>query len=379
MQELTAPLFTPFSVRNMTMPNRTIMAPMGRMFARQHVPHELAPDYYARRIRGGVGLVMTEATGIDHPHTPDHPGIPVMCGEEALAGWQKVVDEVHAAGGLIMPQLFSQGMLRGGATGDHTLPSLRPSGTLGEPGPHSYDPDFVEKAAAIRTEPMTESDIQDVIDGFVRSAVNAKKLGFDGIAIHGAHGYLIDSFLWGASNTRTDQYGGDHGQRTKFAVEVIRAVRQAIGEDLPIFFRFSQHKSHNYDAKSFETPAELEAMLGPIVDAGVDVLDASIRRFYQAAFEGSPLNLAGWAKKLTGKPTVAVGSIGLDFTASDTFMKRNGEIENNIPLLMERFNNGEFDLISIGRSLIADPDFVNKLRTGEPYIPFSREALETLV
>jgi 2,4-dienoyl-CoA reductase-like NADH-dependent reductase (Old Yellow Enzyme family) len=378
MQELTAPLFEPFTVRGLHLPNRTIMAPMGRMFARKHVPHEQAPGYYARRILGGVGLVMTEATGIDHPHIPDHPGIPVMFGEDALAAWRQVVERVHSVGGLIIPQLFNQGMLRGAAIADHSLPSLRPSGTLGEPGSHSYHPEFLAKAAAIRTRPMTESDIQDVIAGFVRSAMHAKNLGFDGIAIHGAHGYLIDSFLWGASNTRSDRYGGDHRQRTLFAVEIVRAVRRAIGEALPIFFRFSQHKSHNYDARLCETPGELEAMLGPIADAGVDVLDASIRRFYQPAFEGSPLNLAGWTKKLTGKPTIAVGSVGLGFTASDTFKKISGEADNNIPLLMERFNSGEFDLISIGRSLIADPDFVKKLRTGEPYVPFSREALDRL-
>lgn len=351
---------------------------MGRMFAQNHVPHKDAAAYYRRRIEGGVGLVMTEATGIDHRLLPDHSGIPVMCGEQALSAWQGVVDEVHRVGGKIMSQLFHQGMLRGAGMSDASMESLRPSGLIGDIGANSYAARFVE-AAKKPTAPMSESDIQDVIDGFARSAANAKALGFDGVEIHGAHGYVIDSFLWAKSNIRTDRYGGNAKQRTEFATGIIRAVRLAVGEELPIFFRFSQHKSHNYDAKLASTPSELEKYLGPISDAGVDVLDASIRRFYQPAFEGSDLNLAGWAKKITAKPSIAVGSVGLGFTASDTFMRRNGETEDNIALLLERFNQQEFDLISIGRSLVSDPNYVNKLRSGEAVVAFTKETLQTLI
>jgi len=354
------------------------MAPMGRMFAQKHVPHQDAAAYYRRRIEGGVGLVITEATGIEHRLLPDHPGIPSMCGSKALIAWKSIVDEVHSVGGKIVVQLFHQGMLRGGATADATLESLRPSGTLGQVGPNSYAPEFVEQAKT-PTATMSEEDIQDVIDGFYRSAIHAKQLGFDGVEIHGAHGYLIDSFLWSKSNKRTDKYGGDAAKRTRIAVEIIQAVRRALGQDLPILFRFSQHKSHNYAAKLADSPEELERYLGPISDAGVDVLDASTRRFYQPAFEGSSLNLAGWAKKITAKPVIAVGSVGLNFTASDTFMNKNGEQENNLPLLFDRFAQGEFDLISIGRSLISDPDFANKLKYNEPVIPFTSESLKTLV
>jgi 2,4-dienoyl-CoA reductase-like NADH-dependent reductase (Old Yellow Enzyme family) len=354
------------------------MAPMGRMFANDHVPHEAAAAYYRRRAEGGVGLIITEATGIDHRLLPDHGGIPIMGGDLAPARWRQVVDQVHQAGGKIMLQLFHQGMLRGGSIGDGHMESLRPSGTIGEAGPNSYAAAFVE-AAQTPTAAMSDSDIQEAIDGFCRSAALAKTLGFDGIEIHGAHGYLIDSFLWVKSNTRNDHYGGNIHRRTNLAVEIVKKIRQEVGKEYPLFFRFSQHKSHNYAATLANTPDELEQYLGPIADAGVDVLDASMRRFYQPAFEGSPLNLAGWAKKLTGKPSIAVGSVGLNFTASDTFLNRDGLAENNIPLLMERFNQGEFDLVSIGRSLISDPDYVNKLKTGEAVIAFSKEALNTLI
>lgn len=377
--DLTAPLFRPLAVRSVVIPNRTVMAPMGRMFAQGHVPHPDAPAYYRRRIEGGVGLVITEATGVDHPLSADHGGTPHMHGEAALAGWRKVVEEVHAAGGLIFPQLFHQGMLHGGGAPDIAVDSLRPSGTIGIAGSTSFAPGFIERAS-LPTRPMSDEDVADAIAAFARSAQNAVALGFDGIALHGAHGYLIDGFLWGASNTRTDRWGGDHAQRTAFAVEVIKAVRAVMPEGMPLLLRFSQHKSSNYDARNCETPQELEAMLGPIADAGVDILDASIRRFWQPAFEGSPLNLAGWAKKLTGKPTIAVGSVGLGFTASETFMKTGTEqTDDNIARLMERFNSGEFDMIAIGRSLISDPSYVAKLRSGEEPVRFSRDCLASLI
>ena len=175
--ELTAPLFEPISVRGMTIPNRTVMAPMGRMFAKDHVPSPDAPAYYRRRVNGGVGLVITEATGIDHPLSADHGGTPHMHGEAALQAWRAVVQDVHQAGGLIVPQLFHQGMLHGGGTPDQAVESLRPSGTIGTPGSTSFAPHYIERAS-VPTQTMTEGQIADVIARFARSARNAVALGF---------------------------------------------------------------------------------------------------------------------------------------------------------------------------------------------------------
>jgi len=377
--ELTAPLFQPLTLRGLTIPNRTVMAPMGRNFAIDHAPHPDTAAYYRRRAEGGVGLIITEANGIDHPLAVDVTNNPGMFGDAALAGWKKVVDEVHAAGGLIFPQLFHQGMLRGGARPDEDVESMRPSGTIGVPGSTSFSPRFIERAQA-PTRPMTEEEIADVIAAYARSVRNAVNVGFDGIELHGAHGYMIDSFLWAESNQRTDRWGGGPAERARFAVEVVKAARAEMPEDMPLSFRFSQHKSSNYDARNTQTPQELEAMLGPIVDAGVDILHSSIRRFWQPAYDGSDLNLAGWAKKVTGKPVIAVGSVGLGFTASETFMKVGTEEgDDNIARLMDRFNAGEFDMIAIGRSLIGDPAYVNKLRRGEEPSRFSRDLLSSLV
>src|SRR3546814_3700955 len=122
---------------------------------------------------------------------------------------------------------------------------------------------------------------------------------------------MIDAFLWSGCNRREDGWGGNLHRRGRFAVEVVRAVRRNIGEEKPIFFRFSQWKQQDYAARLAASPAELEQILGPLVDAGVDVFDASTRRYDDPAFEGSTHSLAAWAKRVTGKPCVAVGGVGL--------------------------------------------------------------------
>jgi 2,4-dienoyl-CoA reductase-like NADH-dependent reductase (Old Yellow Enzyme family) len=143
-------------------------------------------------------------------------------------------------------------------------------------------------------------------------------------------------------------------------------------------FRFSQWKQQDFDAVVAKTPAELESWMGVLVDAGVDILDASTRRFDQPCFEGSDMTLAGWTGKVSGKPVMAVGSIGL---AKDMY-NRPTEAAAIDPSTLDRvmyfMERGEFDLIGVGRSLIADPTWAVKARTGEPFIPYSANALAKL-
>lgn len=365
-----APLFTPFSVGSLTVPNRFVMAPMTRGFSPGGTPGQNKIDYYRRRAEGGTGLIITEGVGIDHPASlgyNDYNGvdIPYLFGAEAMAGWRAVVDAVHAAGGRIAPQLWHQGVMRSHYSPpfpDH--PSSRPSGLWGPPGAKAtIAPEAVAQLLP-PSAPLTESEIADIIAGFARSAALARQAGFDAIALHGAHGYLIDTFLWGATNIRTDHYGGNAVRRTRFAVEVVKAVRAAIGPDMPILFRFSQWKQQDFDARLAATPAELERILCPLAEAGVDVLDASTRNFTAPAFDGSPLNLAGWARTLTGKPSMTVGGVGLDKEIYDSFATGGSAPATLLPLA-ERFTAGEFDLVGVGRAILADPAWVDKVRRGE--------------
>ncbi|MBT2263731.1 oxidoreductase [Rhodococcus erythropolis] len=373
---MTNPLFQPLRIRSLELSNRIVMSPMTRTYSVEGVPGRDVADYYRRRAEGGTGLIVTEGVAIDHETAVDHANVPNLHTPAAQAGWRKVVDDVHAAGGKIVPQLWHVGPLWGAMTQmDPSLKPMRPSGEWGPLGVTSYSAAYVERAQA-STEAMTKQDIQDVIDAYVRSAKHAVELGFDGIAIHGGHGYLLDSFFWEGTNQRDDAWGGDLERRTKFPAAVVAAIRAAIGPDLPIIYRFSQHKQQDFTAKIAETPEELGVILGALVDAGVDVLDASIRRFDVPAFEGSDLSLAGWAKKLTGAVTMAVGSVGIGKSLRDSRIEGVAPVVDNIPQLEERIGSGEFDLIAIGRLHLADPALATTLRAGGPLPAFDRAVHE---
>jgi len=369
MNNNTEKLFQPFSLGSLSLKNRTVMAPMTRTFSPEGVPTADVAAYYRRRAEGDVGLIITEGTIISHKASNGYERVPAIYGEKALAGWKHVVDEVHAAGGKIMPQLWHVGSVRKEGIGpDKSVPAYSPSG-LYKPG--------AENGVA-----MSKADIDEVIASFAQAALDAKNIGFDGVEIHGAHGYLIDQFFWQGTNIRTDEYGGSFENRSRFAVEIVQAVRAAVGEGFPIVFRFSQWKQQEYSARLAQTPEELQTFLSLLTDAGVDIFHASTRRFWLAEFEGSDLNLAGWTKKLTNKPVITVGSVGLD---ADFLGEGNTDLSGSsnptgIEALHTRLNNDEFDLVAIGRALLVDPNWVKKIRDNktEELAPFNKAALGKL-
>lgn len=358
-------LFTPFQAGNLSLANRIVMAPMTRAQSPNGVPTDEVAAYYRRRAEGGVGLIVTEGTAINHPAAVSHPGIPNIHGEASLQGWAQVVDEVHAAGGKIIPQLWHVGMAR--SIGDLPNPEALPIGPSG-----------LNLAGEQVTEPMTLKEIEDIVAAFAKAAADAKRIGFDGIELHGAHGYLIDQFFWEKTNRRTDEYGGDLEARTTFAVEIIDACRRAVGPDFPIVLRFSQWKSGDYSAKLAQTPEELARFLTPLSNAGVDIFHCSTRRFWLPEFEGSELNLAGWTKKITGKPTITVGSVGLNSEFVTLVTEKNED--DNMDRLLERLDHAEFDLVAVGRALISDPAWAAKVQTGRTgeILPFTSESTKTL-
>ncbi|SDC70875.1 oxidoreductase [Rhodococcus tukisamuensis] len=379
MTTTASPLHQPLRIRGLELPNRIAMSPMTRTFSPGGVPTEDVAQYYRRRAEGGTGLIVTEGVGIDHPSAIDHPDVPNMHTPAARDGWRRVVDQVHEAGGRIVPQLWHVGPLFGAMTDMPHIAPMRPSGVWGTPGVTSYPQEYVDRAVP-ETAAMTEDDIAAVIAAYADAARTSVELGFDGIAIHGGHGYLLDSFLWSSTNLRDDAWGGDLQRRTAFPVAVVRAIREAIGDDLPIVYRFSQHKQQDFTARIAETPEELGLILGAIVDAGADVLDASSRRFDAPAFEGSDLSLAGWAKKTTGAITMSVGCVGLGKSLRDGRLA-GGSVESvdNIAELERRIGTGEFDLAAIGRLHLADPRITETLRNGGPLPTFDRAVHESVL
>lgn len=366
-----SPLFQEFTLNNLLLKNCFVMAPMTRSMSPNNIPGPNVAEYYRKRAEGCVGLIITEGTAIPHKASHGYPDVPNFYGE-ALVGWKDVVNAVHDSGGKIFPQLWHVGSVR--------QPGMDPDESIPGYGPSAVRHPFAKEPPV----EMSQSDIDDVIQSYADAAADAKYLGFDGVEIHGAHGYLVDQFFWDQTNKRSDSYGGKTlKERTRFACEVIQAVRKAVGDEFPVCFRFSQWKLGDYDAKLASNPEELEDFLIPLANAGVDIFHCSTRYFERPEFEGSPLNLAGWTKKITGKPVITVGSIGLtgefiqDIRGESVHSTSN---PSNLYEVAERMQKGEFDLIAVGRPLISDSQWVKKVRDHQydAITPFTKEALKSL-
>lgn len=365
-------LARPITLGSTELPNRIVMAPMTRAFSPAGVPGDDVAAYYRRRAAAGTGLIITEGTYVDDPSAGDMPTVPFFHGEAALAGWGKVVSGVHEVGGRIMPQLWHVGITRAsGSAPFPEAPSVGPSG-IGLDG------------TAGAGEALSTAGLERIIGAFAEAARQAELVGFDGVELHGAHGYLIDEFLWERTNRRSDSYGGGPGERARFAAEIVTAVREKVSPEFPVVFRFSQWKAGTYDAKLARTPEELSTVLTPLAEAGVTAFHASGRRYWEPEFpeSGSELNVAGWARKVTGKPTITVGSVGLDQVfAPETLADESARARvESVERLLDRLENDEFDLVAVGRALLADPEWAQKVLDGHEseLVAFSKDALQTL-
>lgn len=349
---ITAPLFTPFTYKSLVLKNRIVMPPMTRKHSPDGRPSEDMANYYTRRA-SDAGLILSESTAICRPASKHFKNIPDFY-SEGLNGWKEVIDLVHLHQGVMGPQLWHVG-----------IANPDPSGWL--PPRHFEGPGM-----------MTRGDIQATIDAFADAALNAKNLGFNCVEIHAGHGYLIDQFFWEHTNHRRDSYGGKTlKERTSFAVEVLRAIRKKVGSDFVILIRLSQWKLQDYEAKLANTPNEMESWLIPLAEAGADIFDCSQRRYWQSEFEGSDLSFAGWAKKITGQPTITVGSVGLSGEFLQSLFHGEGAQKSSLTELMRRFERNEFDLVAVGRALLQDPRWISKVRQGryDELKDFSKESL----
>lgn len=342
---------------------------MTRWHSPGQVPGADVAAYYRRRAEGGAGLIVTEGTTIDHPVASHSLRVPAFHGAAALDGWRRVVGEVHEAGGKIVPQIWHVGAMRS------------PSQDIPNPEQPAWSPSGLHKPnGPTRGHAMSRADITALCDAFARAAEAARRLGFDGVEIHGAHGYILDQFLWAPLNRREDEYGGGDVERTRFAVAVIEAVRRAIGPDFPLILRISQWKQQDYSARLASDPDSLSRLLAPLTAAGVDVYHCSQRRYWETEFDGSQLNLAGWVKKLSGRPVITVGSVGLSGALSTTDIGEDAGANDDLAQLSAGIARGDYDLVAVGRAILADPHWPNKIRDGrfDELRRFDRSALETL-
>ena len=314
-------LFEPYEVLGMKLRNRWVMAPMTRKQSPDNTPTSTVAEYYRRRAAGGVGLIVTEGSLVDHTLASPDDDIPRIS-DETVSAWKPIASAVHEEGACIFVQLWHQG------------PIARP-GISASP--------LIEDGVEVA--PMADAkQEQAMFDAFVVGAIGSRDAGFDGIEVHSAHGYLLDSFL--------------RAGRTEYVADIVAEARNQVGPHFPIALRFSQWTVHDLEAAQFNSPEELEKVLRLLQDAGVDIFHASTRRFLLPEFAGSDLNLAGWTRKITGAPMITVGNVGL---SPELFCGSGPESHTE---LQRRYDAGEFDMVVIGRPLISDAQWCHKVRDG---------------
>jgi 2,4-dienoyl-CoA reductase-like NADH-dependent reductase (Old Yellow Enzyme family) len=356
MSELDV-LFTPLTLRGLTLRNRFVMPGMQRGFMDDGAPTPKMVEYMRRCAAGGAGLIISEST------SPDHPSaywMPVMGRMErnTLGAWRRVVDAVRGEGAAFFLQIWHPGAMRKVAEG-HPLasyPALSPSGLI--------------QAGRSNGRAMTRPELHDLRDAYVRAAVHAQELGANGVEVHSAHGYLLDQFLWAETNRREDEYGGATlAERARYAAEIVRAIRTATGERFVISYRFSQFKEVDYGATVASSPEELRGMLALLRSSGVDMFNVSSRRCFKREWPDSvhpEFTIAEWARSFTDAPVMTCGSVGLNVEMfADLFDGQDPSemsVERDLRALADRVRRGTLDLVGIGRSTIANNDLVNKVR-----------------
>jgi 2,4-dienoyl-CoA reductase-like NADH-dependent reductase (Old Yellow Enzyme family) len=348
------PLLQPLDIRHLRLGSRFVMPGMQRGWCVDGAPDLRLRDYYRRRILGGTGLVISESCAIDHPSATKDPTF-AQISPATKQAWQACIEAVHGAGGRMFLQLWHQGGVNygGDAERNPAFVALSPSGLA--------NPDEAFGRAA------TVAELESIKAAYVQGAIDAQHIGADGVELHGCHGFLLDQFLWPKTNLRTDQYGGPSiTDRATFPAEVVAAVRRAVGSEFVIGMRLSQWKESDYEAKIVTSADELRQLVTLLRSAGVDLFHVSTRRFWTPEWDGSDLGLAGWVKSFTDAKVIAVGSIGLDIDVMATLTGHEARPTGakRIDELLRRFQRGDFDLVSVGRSQIGDPDWVSKMRDG---------------
>ncbi|MBI4334579.1 MAG: FAD-dependent oxidoreductase [Chloroflexi bacterium] len=328
-------LFRPLRIKGLTLKNRLVYPSVVTGYGNRGLVGERTINFYGQRADGGAALIVVEPGKVEETNM-NFMNLGIY-NDAFLPGLSRLVARIHSGGALAAIQLHHTG--RQGKSMIKGLPPLAPS-------PIPWSPQ------AERPGEMSRQDISHLIDCFARAAGRAKRAGFDLVEVHGAHGYLISEFLSPLSNRRTDEYGGSLGNRARFAIQVVRAVREEIGPDMPIAFRIngSDHMAGGF------TLEEAAAVAPALVEAGVDLISVSSGVFgsyptiippYDMDY-GCNVGLAEHIKKSVNAPVTVAGRL------------------NDLVMANQVIESGKADLIALARPLLADPELPDKARRGEP-------------
>ena len=335
-------LYSPVTLGPFTFKNRLVMSPMTRSRALGNVPDELMVEYYKQRA-SSAGLIITEGTS-PSPNGLGYPRIPGIFSAAQVAGWKPITAAVHGKGTKIFVQLMH--------TGRVGHPNNLPQGaSVIGPSAIAAAGEMYTDAEGMKTQPvpkaMTEADIKTAIGEFEHAAKNAIAAGFDGIELHGANGYLLEQFIRPTSNKRTDAYGGSIENRARFVLDVVKATTAAIGKD-KVGIRLSPFGVFNDMPFYPEMEADYAYLARALNATGL---------FYVHLVDHSPMGAPAapqsikdtFRKEFKG---VLILSGGYDAARAESDLEA-----------------GKADLIAVGRPLLANPDLVERWKTGAPLNP----------
>ncbi len=339
-------LFSSFKLKNMTVKNRIGIAPMTRMSAGpSSIPRKDVFDFLIKRAEDGAGLVYTEAIVTDYESSQGYPGQARLLTEPQIQAWAEVVRDIQAAGSLAIMQMFHCGRM----AWPEVNPAHRSIGpsplTPAQINPMTQEPYPVP-------EEMSQFDIDHVIAGFVETAKGALAAGFDGIEIHGAHGYLINQFLSSYSNQRGDKYGGSAANRYRFAHEVIQAVAQIMPSDKLLIFRISNWGIADMEVSLFKDHEEYQEIIHLLNKEPLDALSVSTYNFSDPAF-ATDKTMAQLTREVCDLPIMICGQI-FDRASAEAALSHA-------------------DIVLSGKSTLLNPNWLADVKNSRPLEPFSSD------
>jgi 2,4-dienoyl-CoA reductase-like NADH-dependent reductase (Old Yellow Enzyme family) len=340
-------LFSPGKIGTVELANRAIVSPMTRTSATaEGIVTDAMVDYYAEFARGGWGLVISEATYIDLKYSQGYRNQPGMANDAQQESWRRLIEAVHAEGVPFFMQLIHAGAVNQG--NNWVEGSIAPSAVqpLGEEIPR-YD----GKGPFQMPREITRDEMDEVAASFATAAARAIEVGFDGVEVHGANGYIMDQFLTTYTNQRTDEYGGDIENRVRFHIDVMTAVRNAVDAAVPVGVRISQTKVNDLEYSWPGGDDDAKVVFPKVAATGIDFIDCSAHLGCAPVF-GTDKSLSGLAKRYSGIAQIA-----------------NGKLHD--PAEAERaLTQGEGDFCAITKGALADPAWPRKIAAGEVPIPF---------
>ena len=338
-------IFAAGEIAGVKMANRCIVSPMTRTSATvDGIVTDQMADYYARFARGGWGMVMTEGVYIDLKYSQGYTYQPGIATDEQAESWRKVVDAVHAEGVPIFMQIFHCGAINQGnnwVEGSISASAVTPVG--------EQIPRYRGAGTGFQTpREITRDEMAQVVEDFGAAARRAAEIGFDGVEVHGANGYLPDQFLTVHTNLRDDEYGGPIENRVKFHCEVMQSVRDA-APDIPVGVRISQTKVNDFTYVWPGGDDDAKVIFPAIAATGIDFFDCSAHLGLDHVF-GTKHSLSGLAREYTGLPVMANGKLQDPSEAERAIVEAEG------------------DFVAIDKGALADPEWPRKIAAGEgPY------------